>query len=247
MPRIVLSLHIAVWLALTAVTAWVWAASDRAFRRAEVPSRVVVRQDVVYRTIGGHRLSLDIYQPPDGVFPAGSGMRHPAILAIHGGSWIGGSKRLFRPGPWNPHPTAIRTGRGRVRRDRGRLPAGPARVSVLAGCARRPPRGRALDPSACPRARHRSRSHRRLGQSAGAHLAALLGTSRDPTDDASSRVQAVVDFYGADRPRAAPARPVPAPGPRSGLPLPGRGHVRALPEPARPPPSTASAAMPPPC
>jgi acetyl esterase/lipase len=37
-----------------------------------------------------------------------------------------------------------------------------------------------------------------LGQSAGGHLAAILGTSSglSGTDDAASRVQAVVDFYG---------------------------------------------------
>ena len=36
-----------------------------------------------------------------------------------------------------------------------------------------------------------------LGQSAGGHLAAMLGTSPDaPGEDESARVQAVVDFYG---------------------------------------------------
>ncbi len=195
MPRIVLSLHIAAWLVLTAVTAWVWTATDRAFRRAEVRSPVVVREDVVYRTIGGHRLSLDIYQPPDGVFPAGAGMRRPAILAIHGGSWIGGSKRLFRPGPWNPHPTAVRLAE--------------AGYLVIAADYRLARPGSPNWPDALDDLREAVRWTRRhahelgidpdriavLGQSAGAHLAALLGTSRDPSD-ALCHVQAVVDFYG---------------------------------------------------
>jgi acetyl esterase/lipase len=195
MPRIVLSLHLVTWLVLTAVTAWVWTAADRAFRRAEVRSPVVVREDVVYRTIGGHRLSLDVYQPPDGVYPAGAGTRRPAILAIHGGSWIGGSKRLFRPSPWNPQPTAVRLA------EEGYL--------VIAADYRLARPGSPTWPDALDDLREAVRWTRRyagdlgidpdriavLGQSAGAHLAALLGISPDPADDLS-HVQAVVDFYG---------------------------------------------------
>src|SRR5690348_8107758 len=104
MQRIPLLLRATVWLALTAITAWVWMISDRALRRAQVPSSVVTREDITYRTIDGHGLSLDVYLPPGGVGPPLPGAARPAILAVHGGSWIGGSKRLFRPSRWNPHP-----------------------------------------------------------------------------------------------------------------------------------------------
>jgi acetyl esterase/lipase len=195
MPRIALWLHVVTWVALTAATAWVWAASDRAFRRAEVPSPVVVREDVVYRTAGGHRLSLDVYQVPDGLFPGGSGTGRPAILAIHGGSWIGGSKRLFRPSPWNPHPTVVRlaeAGYVVIAADyplaRPGFPTWPDALDDLREAVRwirRHARELGIDPDRLAV----------LGQSAGAHLAALLGTSSGRAED-SSRVQAVVSFYG---------------------------------------------------
>src|SRR5690348_11435270 len=100
MQRILALLRVTTWVLLATATARVWMVSDRAFLRLEVPSAVVVRQDVAYRTIDGHRLSLDIYLPPGGTSPVRPAPARPAILAIHGGSWIGGSKRLFRPSPW---------------------------------------------------------------------------------------------------------------------------------------------------
>jgi acetyl esterase/lipase len=171
--------------------------SDRAFHRLEVPSAVVVRQDVAYRIIDGHRLSLDIYLPPDGTSRALPGPARPAILAIHGGSWIGGSKRLFRPSPWNPHPTAVRLAE--------------SGFVVIAADYRLARPGAAGWPAALDDLREAVRWIRRhadslridpdriaaLGQSAGGHLATLLGTSaRRSGPDEDSRVQAVVNFYG---------------------------------------------------
>jgi acetyl esterase/lipase len=191
-------LHAAPWLALTAVTAWVWAASDGAFRRVEVPSAVIVREDVRYRIADSHRLSLDIYLPPVGTTSPAPGPGRPAILAIHGGSWIGGSKRLFRPSPWNPHPTAIRLAESGFvviaadyRLARPGAPAWPAARDDLREAVRwirRHGRELGVDPGRIAA----------LGQSAGAHLAAVLGTPPDPPDpdDESSRVQAVISFYG---------------------------------------------------
>jgi acetyl esterase/lipase len=188
-----LLVHVATWLALTAVTAGVWSVSDRAFRRLEIPSPVVVRQDVVYRTVDGHRLSLDLYLPPGGGMADESGPRRPAILAIHGGSWIGGSKRLFRPSPWNRHPTAVRLAEsGYVviaadyRLARPGAPAWPAALDDLREAlrwTRRQAHELGVEPGRVAV----------FGQSAGGHLAALLGTS---AADEESRVQAVVGFYG---------------------------------------------------
>jgi acetyl esterase/lipase len=154
---------------------------------------VVVRQDIVYRTVNGHRLSLDVYLPPDGGMAGGSGPRRPAVLAIHGGSWIGGSKRLFRPSLWNRHPTAVRLAeRGYVviaadyRLARPGAPGWPAALDDLREVVRwtrRQAPGLGVDPSRIAA----------FGQSAGGHLAALLGNS---AADEESRVQAVVDFYG---------------------------------------------------
>ena len=195
MRRIHFLLHATPWLTLTAFTAWVWTVSDRAFRRVELASAVVVRQDLPYYAPGGHRLSLDIYVPPGGTSAPVAG--RPAILAIHGGSWIAGSKRLFRPSLRNPHPTAIRLAE--------------AGFVVVAADYRLARPGAPSWPSACDDLREAVRWIRRharalevdpdriaaYGQSAGGHLAALLGTSvgisgaNDP-----SRIQAVVGLYG---------------------------------------------------
>jgi acetyl esterase/lipase len=164
----------------------------------EVPSAVVVREDVPYRIADGHRLSLDIYLPPVATASPVSGTGRPAILAIHGGSWIGGSKRFFRPSPWNPHPTAIRLAEsGYVvvaadyRLARPGAPGWPAARDDLREAVRwirRHGRELGVDPGRIAA----------LGQSAGSHLAAVLGTPPDPPepDDESSRVQAVISFYG---------------------------------------------------
>jgi acetyl esterase/lipase len=192
-----LLLRAAVWLTLTAITAWVWSISDRAFRRAEVPSSVVAREDITYRTIDGRRLSLDIYLPPGGTGPALPGPARPAILAIHGGSWIGGSKRLFRPSPWNPHPTAVRLAESGFvviaadyRLARPGAPGWPVALDDLREAVRWISRHAVelrIDPDRIAA----------FGQSAGGHLAALLGTSaRLSGPDADSRVRAVVSFYG---------------------------------------------------
>ncbi len=178
------------WLALTAVTAVAWLASDRASRRAELPSPAVMRQDIVYRHQDGHRLLLDLYLPP-------GGSRRPAILAIHGGSWIGGSRRLFRPSPWNRHPTAVRMAEegfvvvaADYRLARPGVPGWPAALDDLREAVRwirRHADGLGIDPDRIAA----------FGQSAGGHLAALLGTSaglRGPDD--AARVRAVISFSG---------------------------------------------------
>jgi acetyl esterase/lipase len=166
----------------------------------EVPSAVDVREDLAYRTIDGHHLSLDVYLPPDGTSPARNGPARPArpaILAIHGGSWIGGSKRLFRPSPWNPHPTAVRLAESGFvviaadyRLARPGAPGWPAALADLREAVRwirRHADSLRIDPDRIAA----------FGQSAGGHLAALLGTSaRLSGPDADARVQAVVSFYG---------------------------------------------------
>ena len=190
--------HAAPWLALAAVTAWVWAASDRAFRLVEAPSSVVVREDVPYHAPGGQRLSLDIYFPPAETSSPAPGPGRPAILAIHGGSWIGGSKRLLRPSPWNRHPTTIRLAEAGfvvvaadyrlARPGSAGWPAARDDLRDAVRWIRRHARELGVDPARIAA----------LGQSAGGHLAALLGTAPDPPDPSadSSQVQAVVTFYG---------------------------------------------------
>jgi acetyl esterase/lipase len=146
-------------------------------------------RDVAYTTVP-RRLALDLYTPA-GTAP------FPVVVWIHGGSWVSGSRDIF-PG----HP-ALRL------RDRGYavatidyrlVPEGffpaqahdcKAAVRWLRGNAAR----YGLDPGRIAA----------WGASAGGHLAALLGTSgglpalEDPAQGnpgESSRVQAVVDWFG---------------------------------------------------
>ncbi|HZW32061.1 MAG TPA: alpha/beta hydrolase [Isosphaeraceae bacterium] len=188
--------HLVAWLGLLAITAWCWTVIPPVTQGDLASLGIVVRSERVYRTAGGHRATLDVYFPPEAAGPDASRWRRTAVLAIHGGSWSGGSKRLFRSDPATS--TILRLAR-----------AGLVVVAVdyrLAGP------GSPSWPAALDDVREAVRWMRRnapnlgidpdrivaLGQSAGAHLATLLGTLPDPGahDGVSSRVAAVLSFYG---------------------------------------------------
>jgi acetyl esterase/lipase len=147
-----------------------------------------VERDVAYRVAGGQTLRLDAY------LPASPGP-HPALLLVHGGAWMHGAKEdmrefgallaaqgfacfavQYRLAPAHRFPAQIEDCQRAVqflRTDAARFGIDPARVGAL-------------------------------GLSAGGHLAALLGVLDDrrdpespaPVDRASSRVQAVVSYFG---------------------------------------------------
>lgn len=191
-------LRIAGWLALAATTAWVGRVAERAFRAVEPASPVVLRADVPYRLAGDSPLLLDVYLPPGRGERRPDAVGRPAILLVHGGSWVGGTRRLLRPGPGNPRPMAIQLAE--------------SGFVVVAPDYRLARPGRASWPSALDDLREAVRwaRHRAdelgidpdriaaAGQSAGGHLAMLLGTTR-PAEDAeapASRVRAVVSLSG---------------------------------------------------
>jgi acetyl esterase/lipase len=117
------------------------------------------------------------------------------LVAIHGGSWIGGSPRLYRI---DPESTAARLARAGLvvvapeyRLARPGAPSWPAVLVELREVVRWVRRHASeldVDPSRIAA----------LGQSAGGQLAALLGTLPDQPgpDGVSARVNAVIDFYG---------------------------------------------------
>ncbi|APW59823.1 alpha/beta hydrolase [Paludisphaera borealis] len=81
-----------------AATAWVWAGAAEKPTEPPLPEGVVVIRDLTYRYFGEQRLALDLYLPADAGPPtAGTGELRPAIVAVHGGSWVGGSKRDYGP------------------------------------------------------------------------------------------------------------------------------------------------------
>lgn len=188
-PRFVGAARVLGWLGLT-VAAIVMI-------RAEVvpddlPEGVLAERGLVYRRTDTRTLRLDAYLPDLPAPPAG----RPALIAIHGGGWRGGSRgdfgremarfaqhglavfaidySLSRPGApsWPTNRDDVRAAVAWVRRHAGRFGVDPDRVAAL-------------------------------GASAGGHLAALVGV--DP-GSADAQLQAVVSLYGpVDLPTLGPA------------------------------------------
>jgi len=152
------------------------------------PGPAQAERDIVYATVGGRDLLLDLYRPEKAAKPL------PVILWVHGGGWRKGSKNS-------------------INRVGGILSRGYALVSVDYRLS-----GEAIFPAQiedCKAAVRwvRANAHRygldpdrigAWGSSAGGHLVALLGTTGDVKQfdahganlDQSSRVQAVCDWFG---------------------------------------------------
>ncbi|MEW6238699.1 MAG: alpha/beta hydrolase [Candidatus Omnitrophota bacterium] len=161
---------------------------DRQRPQQRIPDNVEIARDIVYATAEGKNLSMDIAYPKEK-----SEKPRPVVVWIHGGAWRAGDKshnaalpltqsgyftasidyRLSQEAIWpaqiNDCKTAIRF----LRAHAEQYGIDPNKIGVW-------------------------------GSSAGGHLAAMLGTSGDVKElegggdwaDRSSRVQAVVDFFG---------------------------------------------------
>jgi acetyl esterase/lipase len=157
---------------------------------------VEVLADLPYRS-GGHGRRLDVYRPR-GPAPEGG---WPAIVAIHGGGWCGGSKdgfagmaaRLAREGH-----VVVAADYLLAKPDRPSWPENFEDVREAVRWVRTHAEELGVDQGRIAA----------MGASAGGHLAALLGTHPDgPVADpgrtappgppkVSARVRAVIDFYG---------------------------------------------------
>ncbi len=152
-----------------------------------------IRVDLPYGQVEGESLLLDLYLPEDD----GQSLR-PAIIAIHGGGWQGGDKGGIG---WMAEMLA-RRGYVVVAADyrlapRWTYPAHLDDVQRAVRWLRKHAQEFRID----------SQRIGAIGDSAGGHLSALLGTreTRDDSDPElqgfSSKVQCVVDIYGpADLP-----------------------------------------------
>jgi len=188
-------LHKIAWLGVTILTVWSW-------REAPVPRQpdwdalgVSLSPGWVYRTDGSRSLTLDICQPAQWSNRFGRGRLRPAIIAVHGGSWIGGSITNFRSNHGNAVIRLAQQGlvvfAVEYRLARPGSPSWPAVLDDLRAAVRwvrSHSNEFGIDPDRIAV----------LGQSAGGHLAALLGTLPDQIGEGgvSARVQAVVSFYG---------------------------------------------------
>jgi acetyl esterase/lipase len=146
--------------------------------------------DVVYRTVGGQELKLDIVAPAEGEGP------FPGVVVIHGGAWRGGNKKDVR------QAQVLLARRGYVTiSPQYRLcpkeifPAQVWDVQAAVRWLRTHAAEQKVDPERLGA----------MGFSAGGHLALLLGLMGKedklageelPEDAPSAQVQAVVNYFG---------------------------------------------------
>ena len=182
------------WPGVIALTFWAWRTPPVADEPNWQDLGVDRSEGWVYRTIGSRRMTLDVYRPSRSSDLSRPEVPRPAVLAIHGGSWNGGSTNAFRYDPRNVVTRLAQ--RGLVvfaleyRLARPGEPSWPGVVDDLREAVRWLRRHSAefgVDPGRIAV----------MGQSSGGHLAALLATLPEEAGPggASSRVQAVVCFY----------------------------------------------------
>ncbi len=156
-------------------------------RPRQGPANVDVQRDIIYRTVDGHNLRLDIYSPKD---VTGS---VPAVIWIHGGGWDHGSKEQRPPVNLMAHGYITVSIEFRLSGD-APFPAQIEDCKAAVRWLRANATKYHIDPDHIGA----------WGHSSGGHLAALLGTTGDvPTWDGagenkqySSRIQAVCDLSG---------------------------------------------------
>ena len=148
---------------------------------------VVRHNDLFYAEVDGHQLPLNLFLPKDVKHP-------PLVVFIHGGSWRAGSYRTCNIAGLAEQGFAVASIEYRFTN----VAIFPAQIHDCKAAIRWLRANQAkygYDASRIGVA----------GSSAGGHLAVLLGTSGDVADlegavggnrDQSSRVAAVVDFYG---------------------------------------------------
>lgn len=154
----------------------------------QLPSGVQVTRDLVYALVDGRELALDMYWHP------GAGAPEPVVVWIHGGAWMMGDKSWIPPTlPLLSVGFAMASIDYRLSQEA----IFPAQIEDCKAAIRWLRANAArynLDPDRVGA----------WGESAGGHLAALLGAAGDVVawdrlsgDQAcSSRVQAVCDWFG---------------------------------------------------
>ena len=153
--------------------------------RVPLPEGTRVLKDLAYVQGGHERQKLDLYLPP-------TGARWPLVVAIHGGAFRMGSKEGEPAGAFVARGFAVAAINYRL----SQHAIFPAQIEDCKAAVRwlRANAARyGYDPDRIAS----------FGGSAGGHLAAMLGTAGDVRAfdvganlEVSSRVQAVVDFFG---------------------------------------------------
>jgi acetyl esterase/lipase len=142
-------------------------------------------RDILYVPNGSARQNLDLYVP---VTASG---RLPLIVWIHGGGWTGGSKEPCAALDWANRGYVVASINYRLSR-RAKFPAQIEDCKAAVCWLRRHAEPYRIDPDRVVA----------WGESAGGHLASLLGTAgyvpewEEGDEEGLSRVQAVIDWYG---------------------------------------------------
>ena len=173
------------WAALAAASGLLVRAE---VRRPEQPPNVSAFTDLTYRESGLRRLRLDVYVPSGAAPQRG----RPAVVAVHGGGWRGGSRSEYgRSMAENLAPYGIAVVSVDYRLSRPGAATWPGNLDDVREAVRwvrSHARDYEIDPNRIAL----------IGSSAGAHLALMLAcdsASASPSDP-STRISAIVDLYG---------------------------------------------------
>ena len=180
-----------------ALTSCIWSLAIAHANDVIVADDIVIEQNVTYGKGGDENLQLDLARPKDGEGP------FPAIVFIHGGGWASGNRQAFRSKieqaakkGYVAVAISYRLTQPDAETKLGKVPF-PAQIHDCK-CAVRWLRSAAekyhVDPQRIGVA----------GGSAGGHLSLLVGLTDETADlegdggyaDQSSRVRAVVNFFG---------------------------------------------------
>ena len=146
-----------------------------------------VRKDLVYATVGGKNLALDLYLPANVASP-------PLVVWIHGGRWMNRTKAEART-DFVEHGFAVAAVDFRQSTEE-RFPAMVHDIKAAIRFLR----------AKAPELGYRADRMAIAGTSSGAHLAALVGVTNGNKElegsvgdfgNQSSGVQAIVSYYGA--------------------------------------------------
>jgi acetyl esterase/lipase len=160
-------------------------AQPRPFRGRRLPEGAVVYRDLAYVINGHARQKLDLYLPKEG-------KNLPLIINIHGGAFRGGNKEMGVPSDYLALGFAVASINYRLSQH-AIFPAQIEDCKAAVRWLRAHAAEYRLDPN----------HFAAWGSSAGGHLAAMLGTTGEVNAfevgqnlGVSSRVQAVVDYFG---------------------------------------------------
>jgi acetyl esterase/lipase len=190
MKRLTLIVRFLIWISVIGLAAGLWARSPLVAEQKANTAGLSVLKNRVYRTDGAYVGRLDVYLPSPAASTPDDHARRPAVLAIHGGSWIGGSKEEYGPQVVRLASAGYVVFAADYRLARPGHPSWPMALDDLRAAVRWI-RSRAADYGIDPE------RIVAFGTSAGGHLASLLGTfpPKAESGQISSRVQAVVSLY----------------------------------------------------